>query len=89
MGIIKVITGLFGTWALGKYGRKPLLGYGVLTQGICFFILFILIHLKLDNFLFFAVGVYLMGYALGVGATTLIYTADVLPPNGIGIALAV
>ena len=40
MGVVKAITGLIGTKAIQRFGRKPLIAYGVLAQGISFFCLY-------------------------------------------------
>ena len=89
MGIVKTFTGMIGTWAIQKFGRKPLLTFGALGQGISFFVLFAFLQLDLKHWIFLPVSTYLIGFALGLGATTLIYTVDILPPNGVGLALGV
>lgn len=88
MGWTKVLVGMMGAWALNTFGRRPILIYGVMMQGISFLILKFMIG-RFNQILFIPVCFYQCGYSLGIGASTLIYTADVLPPVGVGVALAV
>jgi hypothetical protein len=34
-------------------------------------------------------GLYMFGFALGLGASSYGYTADILPPKGVGFAMAI
>ena len=89
MGIVKVLSASSGTYILNKFGRRPLLSNGCMVQCISFLVLYIMLKLDWDTYVVIPVGFYLIGFALGLGGTMMIYTTDILPANGIGLAVAV
>ena len=89
MGIIKVIAATTGSLTIGKYGRKTLLLTGASLQAVSFMVLFFMVKLDYESLLYIPVGVYTYGFSLGLGSCALIYTADVLPSNGIGLVLGI
>ena len=55
----------------------------ILTNKYAFFLL------DLKNWIVLPVSTYLISFASGLGPITLIYTVDVLPPQGVSFALAI
>lgn len=88
MGIANVVIGFFGHKIIGYFGRRKLFLYGSFIQGTAFLLLNLSIILKFYSVLSVIVVVYQMAFDMGLGATTLIYTGDVLPPIGVGFALS-
>jgi MFS family permease len=89
MGLVKIACGMIGSWALGRFGRRPLISLGLLVETICFGGLYWFVQASLNSVLIIPVVAYMVGSALGVGSITLIYTNDLLPPKGVGLCLAV
>jgi SP family sugar:H+ symporter-like MFS transporter len=88
MGLVKIVAGFIGTYAIKKYGRRQLFSLGVFTQMLCFIALYLLIETEYFDFLFPAVAIYIVAQAIGIGGLFMVYTADILPPKGIGMSLA-
>lgn len=89
MGLVKIVAGFIGTYAIKRFGRRQLFTAGVFTQMLCFLSLYFLIETEYFDLLFPAVAVYIIAQAIGIGGLLMVYTADILPPKGIGISLAI
>ena len=95
----KIITLVFGLVNLGgtfvsvittfKLGRKPNLIVGAFGEAVGW-VLFI-IGFKLLNIplLFISVIVFTLFYSIGLGGSQALYISEILPPIGVGLALAV
>ena len=70
-----------------RIGRKNLLKFGALIQGVCLGGIVALEHFGLDKYVVVVVVLYSCFAAIGLKATTFIYTFDILPAIGAGICL--
>lgn len=89
VGLCKLAAGFLGLVFVKKFGNKTLLTVPVFFQGIFFLLVYILIKKEMFSWVFLSVCGYMVSFAFGMGPVTLIYIADVLPPVGVGLALAV
>lgn len=89
MGVANVVIGFAGPKLIHHLGRRKLLSLGSFIQGVAFLLLYLLILFKFYKLLFIVIIFYQMAFDMGLGATTLIFSGDVLPPIGVGFALSV
>ena len=89
IGICKFFVGIIGLYVIKRYGNKTLLIIPVLLQSFCFLLIYLFVKFNIVTGMVFATLGYICSFAIGMGPVALIYIADVLPANGIGIALAV
>ena len=89
IGLTNVIGSIIVIMLIQRLGRKFNLVFGSFFQGVAFLLLFL--GYKLDKLWILVVSVclYMLAFAIGLGGTETAYIGEILPPLGVGIALAV
>lgn len=89
VGLVKAAGTIVSLFTTLKLGRKPNLVIGSFGEAVGWGIF--LIGYKLLNVptLYLSVIIYMVFYTVGLGSTQALYIAEILPPVGVGFALAV
>lgn len=88
IGAANVFGGILGTLTIERFGRKFNMKYGALVQAISFAILNAGIFFKNAWLPMIAVILYMLAFAIGFGGTMMMFCAEIIPPVGLGIAIA-
>lgn len=89
IGLANFFGSFLAVYAVGKFGRKFNIVWGVLFQGFGMFLLYLGFQLNNFEILAAAAFIFIMFFAVGLGGSQMAYTSEILPPAGISIALAV
>ena len=89
VGICNFTGSIIVIYLISRLGRKFNLVMGPLFQSIAFFILYIGYIQKTIWILIVSVCLYIISFAIGLGGTETAYIGEILPPAGVGLALAV
>lgn len=89
IGLANFFGSFLAVYAVGKFGRKFNIVWGVLFQAFGMFLLFLGFQLNNFEILAASVTIFVMFFAVGLGGSQMAYTSEILPPAGISIALAV
>lgn len=89
VGISNFAGSILTIYLIGKMGRKFNLIAGIFFQGVAWFLL--LIGFQVGALWLLIVGscLYMVSFSVGLGGTETAYISEVLPPIGVGFALAV
>ena len=88
VGAANIAGGFFGMMTLKKISKKDNLKFGVLGQLVGFILLYVGVKISSSLLCSLAVIIFMMGFAMGMGSVVTLYTADVVPAIGVGIATA-
>lgn len=89
LGVANFLGSFVAIYAIERFGRRFNLVTGVLLQLIAFSTLSFAILIESSWIPVISVILYMVGFAVGLGATIIPYTADILPPIGVGLANAI
>jgi len=86
LAISKILGGLFAVIFMKAFGRKFNFHIGILTQ--CLSIVAIVISMEIDmpEIAYFAVVIYMLAFAVGLGGAFPAYLTEILPPVGVSAA---
>lgn len=88
IGAANIAGGFVGMMTLKKISKKDNLKFGVLGQLIGFILLYVGIKISSAMLCSVAVIIFMMGFAMGMGSVVTLYTADIVPAIGVGVATA-
>ena len=88
MGGVQVLAAMVGIYVFDKIGRRQLLIWGPLVQGLSMFTMFLFMVLELDHLMIIPVLVFNISFVIGIGGLNLVYTTEVVLPRAIGICVA-
>ena len=71
------------------FGRKPLLVFGPLCQGLAMLLLLIGYLLENVPLLLASAITFFVGFCMGLGGPQMLYISEILPPSGVGVAFAI
>ena len=71
-----------------RYSRIFTMKLGTLIQGSCLLMTFVCIKIQLYSILPLFIIIYIIFYAVGLGATLGLYVNELLPPSGVGFCMA-
>ena len=85
-GILNLVATLFAGQVLKKFGRKTILLFGGLGMSACIAVISTLYYLDLGSYERFPIFVYIAVFGLSYGPIVYVFTAEILPDIGVGIA---
>ena len=88
IGAANICGGFVGLITVGKFGRRFNLIGGCILQALGYSLLIVGYKFSLNTASVVAVLTYMVGFAIGMGGTMPIFTAEILPAAGVGIALS-
>ena len=89
VGMSNFIGSFIALYAIGKFGRKFNIVWGVLMQCVGFILLYVGYSQNEFWIQALSVVIYIVFFAIGLGGSLMAYLSEILPPAGISIALAV
>ena len=87
IGAANIFGGLIGIFTVEKLGRRFNMMGGCFLQAFGYSLLIVGYLYKLNIICVAAVLVYMIGFAVGLGGTVPIFTAEILPAAGVGVTL--
>ena len=88
IGATNICGGILGLFTVEKFGRRFNLIWGCFIQGVGYALLIVGYKLSQDIISVVAVLSYVVSFAIGMGGTMPIFTAEILPAAGVGLALS-
>lgn len=89
LGVMNIIGGIIGVPLIGGFGRR----FNLISSSLFMFIAMCTLGLGVkreDTYIcMVAVMMYMLNFAYGLGGTLAVYTAEIVPPLGVGMATAV
>ena len=89
IGLNNIIGSIMVLYLISKMGRKFNLVMGALCQAVGMSILYVGYKMMNMYVLILSTCVYMIAFAIGLGGTETAYIGEILPPVGVGVALAV
>ena len=89
IGIANFLGGFIAMALVSRFGRKFNIVWACLLQAISLGVLLIGIQTKQFILLASAACVYITAFAIGLGGTYTAYLCEILPPSGVGLAVAI
>jgi MFS family permease len=88
LGLGNLLGGIGSMFIVNNMKRLTVIRFGVLAQGLIFFIILLLASIKIYTPLPFMVLLYMFSFGAGMGSTMGLYVNEILPASGVGLAMA-
>lgn len=89
LGVMNMVGGILGVPLIAAFGRRFNLIASSLFMSIAMAIMGVGVSMNDKYVCMIAVMLYMLNFAYGLGGTLAVYTAEIVPPLGVGFATAV